>query len=225
MSRIVQPTATRGSQYWLQQAVNNYPRSLDEQLRSPMQLAAGDSITWLSPMALDDFAEYRDETFLERTSLRLRKRQLQSFWPSGGPVWDGLATTTRNDVILVEAKAHISELVSSCQAAKTSRHRIRNSLNETAAYFGAKLTDSWTQRYYQYANRLAFLYLLRCLNHFPTWLVFVYFVGDLEMNGPNSILQWQSAIETVHARLGIRSEQLKPYVLDVFIDVQNLTSA
>ena len=39
-------------------------------------------------------------------------------------------------------------------------------------------TCDWSGTFYQYANRLAHLYLLHELNDVDAWLVFVYFVGD-----------------------------------------------
>jgi len=222
VSRIVQQTSTKGSQHWLQQLVNRSPHLLDDALRPRFRLGRYDTITWLSPLEADGYAEYQDESFLERASAHLENRALNSFWPRGGLVWDGLGRTSRGDVILVEAKARISELASSCKASLQSLALVKQSLAETAGFFSADSTADWSQCYYQYANRLAHLYLLRQLNGIPAWLVFIYFVNDFEMIGPESVGEWLSAIEAVHTHLGVKREQLEPYVVDMFFDVTAL---
>jgi len=221
MPKIAQKPGISGSQKWLQKAVNWNPRTLDKALRFNLKLDDRDTIEWLSPLERDGYAEYRDEAFLDTLSVRLQKRSLESFWPNGGPVWDGLARTGRGDVILVEAKSHISEMASSCQARNPeSRKLIERSLRETADFYGASSPGNWTDGYYQYANRLAHLHLLRNLNGIEAWLCFVCFVNDREMNGPTAQSEWERAIEDIHNHLGIKSETLRPYVIDLFVDVK-----
>ncbi len=219
MPRIGQKRAVQGSQYWLQEYCHLRTDMLDDDLRRQLELSDKDSITWLSPLEDDGYAEYRDKAFLERLSVHLDIRDLKSFWPRGGPVWDGLAQTSRGDIILVEAKSHIPELVSSCQAEGPALELIKNSLAETAAFYGADSAAGWLEGYYQYANRLAHLYLLRHVNKVPAWLVFVCFVNDFDMAGPTSADGWKSGIEDVHAHLGIKRVRLAPHVVDLFPDV------
>ncbi|MCK4607236.1 MAG: hypothetical protein KAU35_08080 [candidate division Zixibacteria bacterium] len=222
MPKIAQQKAIKGSQHWLQELVNRRPDLLEDALRPRLQLSNNDIFNWLSPLETDGYAEYRDEAFLERLSIHLEKRSLGSFWPPGGPVWDGLGITSRGDVILVEAKAHIPELASSCKAKPQSLTLIQNSLAEVAKIYGAPATSDWSQYYYQYANRLAHLHFLRQLNGICAWLVFLYFVNAHDMNGPRLIKEWQPVIEAVHAHLGVNREQLEPHVIDVFFDVTSL---
>lgn len=222
MAKITQEKAVKGSQKWFQVLVNQYREVIDGLLRPPLQLKATDAVTWLSPLAGDNFAEYRDEDFLERVSVRLENRGLESFWPRGGPVWDGLAQTSRGDVIIVEAKSHVSEMVSSCQAGRDSWKLINGSLAEAAAYYHADHPNNWTDRYYQYANRLAHLFFLRHVNNIPVWLVFVYFVYDSGMGGPSSEDEWRQAIADIHKHLGCKTESPIPYVVDLFVDVEQL---
>jgi hypothetical protein len=218
MSRIPQEMAMKGSQKWLQILVNRDRDLLDDLLRTRLQLSAHDTITWLSPLVEDSYAEYQDEDFLELLSVRLKNRGLSSFWPCGGPVWDGLARTSRGDIILVEAKSHATELASSCKANPQSLKLIQDSLAKTAAFYGSTSWTNWLQGYYQYANRLAHLYLLRHLNGLQAWLIFLYFINAWEMAGPKSVRDWLSAVETVHAHLGIQPGRLEPNVVDLFID-------
>ena len=39
------------------------------------------------------------------------------------------------------------------------------------------------------------------------------------MAGPESVGEWLSAIQAVHTHLGVKREQLEPYVVDIFFDV------
>lgn len=219
MPRKLQKPTVRGSQHWLQEWVNLRPDNLDNALRPKLGLREKDTITWLSPVETDDNAEYQDESFLEELSVSLKNRDLKSFWPRRGPCWDGLAITSRGDLLLVEAKANIPELASTCKAGTKAQTLIRSSLDETAQFYGAPSTAAWTQDYYQYANRLAHLYLLRELNDLPAFLVFIYFVNDFTTRGPKSVEEWIPAIEAIHTQLGINHSKLAPYVIDLFFDV------
>lgn len=212
MARIVHPAASRGSQYWLQHFVRTDPHRLDGAIGlGPLQ--------WLSPLELDEYAEYRDADFLKLLGVELTKRPLDAFWPAGGPVWDGLALTQGGTCVLVEAKAHIPEMVSSCAAAApASIKMIQAALRETQAAFDVDPAHNWCEGHYQYANRLAHAYLMNELNDVPTELVFVYFVGDLDMKGPATRDEWVSAVLAAHESLGALG-QLPCYVHDVFVEV------
>jgi len=60
---------------------------------------------------------------------------LESFWPKGGPVWDGLARTSSDEFLLVEAKSHIPEAVSPpFHASAASLAKIRSSLDDVKTY-------------------------------------------------------------------------------------------
>lgn len=224
MPKIVQPKALKGSQRWLQNLVNNRPELLADALRPRLGLSRDISISWLSPLESDDFAEYRDRAFLKRIGISLQHRALRTFWPSSGPQWDALGKTNRGDILLVEAKAHIGELKSDCVAGTSSLTLIQRSLAEAGRYFESTTTTEWSKTYYQYANRLAHLYLLRELNRLPAWLIFLYFINAEDVDGPKSVDAWQLAIETVHNHLGITPGHLGPYVIDVFMDVTKLVN-
>lgn len=214
MGRIIQPAATRGSQYWLQKLVQSSPAYLE----SAIGLGV---LEWLSPLAHDEFSEYRDLAFLDVLGVCLDKRPLDTFWPSGGPVWDGLARTPSGTCVLIEAKAHIPEMVSSCSAkSPASINLIKSAFAETQAAFKAQPECDWCERCYQYANRLAHAYLMNEINGVPTELVFIYFVGDLDMNGPMSNEEWIPAVQQVHKHLGVLGK-VPRYVHNVFVDVRD----
>ena len=221
MGRIAQPTGTKGSLKWIQHVINNCPRVLN----APMNRFTGGeerSIEWLSPKADDDYAEYRDQAFLDLLGIKLRKTELKEFWPSRGPQWDALGRIGDKAYFLVEAKAHVSEIISSSQAKSiTSRSLIQKSLNATRSYLKLKPKLDLTKGFYQYSNRLAHLYFLRALNATPALLVFVYFVNDYT-HIPTTREEWNAALHLMHLVLGTSKHPLHRYVINLFIDVQTL---
>jgi hypothetical protein len=226
MPRITQKPAIRGSQKWLQASMADRNGAA---LSGPTAQALGvlpSSIRRLSPLPNDDFAEYSDEAFLGRLDVDLPKRPLSEFWPRRGPVWDGLGGTERGDLLLVEAKAHIREMVSPpSQAGDESRKRIQAAFDEVRDYLRVKNDADWTGRFYQYTNRLAHLYLLRVVNRLPAWLVFIHFLNDDDMGGPATREEWEGAIKVVQAVLGLGNRhRLSNYVIDLFRDVCSLSN-
>ena len=106
--RVAQPEGTRGSLKWMQRAVAWRPDVLQPGALPPLD--------WVSPLAWDDFAEYRDAAFLARLGLDGLAPALAAFWPRRGPQWDGLARFD-GGVVLAEAKAHLAEFDSPASAA------------------------------------------------------------------------------------------------------------
>ena len=223
MPRIQQGSGVKGSQKWIQKLINEKPNLLNSQIRTQINLSDTDKITWLSPLAGDEYAEYQDQAFLDLLSITLPNVSLSDFWPSKGPVWDGLGKSETGKVFLVEAKSHIPELLSpGTGAGVKSLRKIKKSLDETKSFLNSNSEHDWTSTFYQYTNRLAHLYLLRTLNVIPTYLVFVYFVNDKEMNGPQSIDEWNGALSLLKSYLGISRHKLSKYITDIFIDVELL---
>lgn len=219
MTRSPQSVAEKGSQKRMQRLVNEMPDLLNLQIREKLNLSEEEDIQWLSPLKDDDYAEYRDQAFINLLGVELKKVPLADFWPKGGPQWDALGKSDSGKLFLVEAKSHISELSSSIGAKdENSVRRIRRSLEETKDFLNLNVEVDWSRGFYQYANRLAHLYLLR-QNDLPAYLVFVYFLNDSEMAGPATIDQWKGAIELLHAYLGITRHKLRKYTADVFIDI------
>jgi len=223
VSRIPQHPAAKGSQKWIQKLVTEEPQLLNSPIRTQLDLPDTEKITWLSPIADDEYAEYQDQAFLELLGIRLPKVSLSDFWPSRGPVWDGLGKAHSGNVFLVEAKSHISEVLSpKTGAGEKSLRKIKKSLNETKTFLHSKSEHDWTTTFYQYTNRLAHLYLLRALNEVPAYLVFLYFVNDKDMNGPKSVDEWIGAISLLKSYLGVGRHRLDKYVAETFIDVKAL---
>jgi hypothetical protein len=91
---------------------------------------------------------------------------------------------------------------STCTAGATSLRTINTSLESSKLAFDAKQGSDWINGYYQYANRLAHLHFLQ-KHGVDARLVFLYFMGDGEMNGPRSEAEWRPYIDAAHAHLGI----------------------
>lgn len=221
MARINQDECLRGSQKWIQRAVNFNPAVLNNLILPKLDGAA--TISWRSPLSKDHYAEYSDAEFLREIGASDLATDLANFWPDRGPNWDALAVTDRNDIVLVEGKAHIGELCSSpTSAGPISRKRIEAALDQTALAIGAKPLAPWTNAFYQLANRLAYLHFLR-ERGLQAWLVLINFVGDTEMNGPKSADEWTAAYHIVWHVMGMpKRYELKSAILEIFPPVESL---
>jgi hypothetical protein len=213
MGRYPQEAGSKGSLFWIQKLVNDYPQVLNQSI--------GEKVDWYSPLKKDEYAEYRDSTFIDLLNIDLSKVQLDDFWPNNGPQWDALGKASNGTIILVEAKSHLNENKSRCQASSpVSLRLIHHSLENMANAFGVNKNKSWLNRYYQYTNRLAHAYFLKELNSIPTTLFFLHFVNDKAMNGPRTVGEWKEGISMLHQELGIENK-IPEYVKSVFIDVSN----
>ena len=204
--------AFRGSQKWLQHCVEHAPDVLEPPEMGPFD--------WVSPVARDRFAEYRDKAFLLALGLDHLAEALPAFWPKGGAVWDGLATSPKGPV-LVEAKAHVAESFSSpCGAtAEASRDLIAASLCACARDLGADPRSDWMRCHYQTANRLAHLWWLH-RQGVGAHLVFVHFVGDADMKGPRSAETWIAVEQAAAYALGLPARHaLSGFIHHVHPDV------
>ncbi len=225
MSRKNQLQAKKGSQKWLQRAVNECPDLLNNLIAQ--QLALNPSvIKWLSPMQSDCYAEYSDQDFLDLLGLKLDCCPLKQFWPNGGPRWDGLAKANDDRILLIEAKARIGEMRSGGSKASSSDSvkKIDCSLKQTQHFLCADEPVDWVKsRYYQYANRLAHLYLLAQLNGIDAYLVLFYFLNDVEIKGPKRRREWEQAVQEQDAALGLPDvHRLSSRVIHLYPDVPGI---
>ena len=214
MSRVQQPEGERGSLKWIQVFIERAPDAL--------VLQGTDRIEWLSPLRSDEFAEYRDAAFLEVLGLGEHADALRAFWPRSGPQWDALGRSG-DTVVLVEAKAHLREFFSpGTQAGPTSKAVIDAALAQVKTALAARDVSDWSQLFYQYTNRLAFLWWMRSRG-IDARLLFVSFVGDEDMNGPASASEWAVAFTTAEHALGLKGRHaLSRYIEHVYPDVRDL---
>ncbi len=219
MSRHPQDSNSHGSLKNLQVAINVKKKYLNAEISKVIGKQM--KIDWKSPLQSDDYAEYRDGDFLNRLGISSRiKYPLIAFWPNNGPQWDALGVSG-DEIILVEAKANIPEMVSpGTKAEPGTRKRIENSLNELKKYLNISNGTDWTGTFYQYVNRIAHLYYLKEKNEIKAHLLFIYFINDVTVHGPKTKDEWFGAIQTMECFLGLtKKHKLRKYIHDIFIDV------
>lgn len=221
--RIEQKEGTKGSLKFIQQLIARKPTLIAEHLAAAGAIPSGAPVTWLSPLAEDQWAEYRDDAFLERIGHPELAAALKNFWPARGPQWDGLARSS-DVVLLVEAKAHVGELASSCAAeSQASRDLITSSLDATKRALGAKADADWMNGHYQLANRLAHLSFLR-ERGVDARLVLLQFTGETGMPTSSTPTAYEDAYTTAMKHLGFAPGAIVPGVVHVSIDVAELNS-
>ena len=200
---------------------------MDEAIAEAIGLQRRETLTWPSPLESECFSEYQDAAFLEQLGIRPRRLPLEDSWPKRGPVWEGLARTSCGRYLLIEAKANNQEFHSSPTASSEgSLTKIREALNRTKEFLKVRSETDLSECFYQYANRLAHLHLLRESTKVNALMVFVYFVSDTTVPGSEPITRegWQTEIEFAHRCLGMQADcqWLARNVADVFIDVESL---
>jgi hypothetical protein len=227
MPRVVRPLQTTRSEHWLRRAVNECPEYLNTKISTALGFSASEKIVWRSPIRDDDYAEYRDQEFLDRLDLPPLAVPLRSFWPSGGPRWDGLARTSSGKCILVEAKAYIEEAVDyrSHATDENSLKQISMSLAQAKEAFGATKDAPWNSPLYQHTNRLAHLYYLKGLNDIDTYMVFVYFANAPDVPNPCTPEEWHGAIRFARKCLGLQDNKLSRRIAELTLGVQDLLAA
>ena len=179
----------KGSKLLIQDYVNKRPDLLKTTIlaSSPSLLSFIDkelSITWHSPIEKEGYKEYRNEFLDLEEEWKEQKGVLGNYWPRQGPQWDGVAVVQgrngQKGLLLIEAKAHVNEMTSKIRAVDDkSKALIESTLEEVRRKLDSHASlDIWLNRYYQLANRLAYLYILNEKLGIPTWLVFFNFVND-----------------------------------------------
>lgn len=222
----------RGSKKWIQIAVNEYPEILSKEIRRDFneQLPPDIQIDWVSPKKDKNgkYKEYREGLFKE---FEIR-RPKTDFWPKGGPCWDaiGIGKDNRTDkiILLVEAKGHIGEInsgrIDSKDKHPDSMRTITKTLEKTKESFKCNKDSDWnTLPYYQYMNRLAWLYSLR-REGIKAYLVFLYFLNsDYKPVGIKE--EWEVILRRVKNNLGYPKGDYGKFVTEVFLDVNKINGS
>ncbi|HEV2500706.1 MAG TPA: hypothetical protein VGY31_14105 [Terriglobia bacterium] len=207
--------AHAGSQRQIQTYVNERGPELSRAIAEALQAYELDpsNIRWVSPIAEEQYSEYRDEEFLEKIGAQHLAEKLREFWPGSGPCWDALARLD-GGCVLVEAKSHISEVYGNgCKASGRSLSLIQSSISRTKQWLGVEPDAGWLGHLYQSANRLAHLYFLREIGAFDAYLVHVYFIDD--PHSPTNLQEWADCISQVNVALGI--ENPIPFFGSIFL--------
>lgn len=215
---------TYGSKYHFQ----GYRDHANEILDAAFLHAIGgrvEVLTWLYPTTPGTAEEPAGIEFLSPTNAV--RQAWHDFWPTGGrqPSWDGIAKVQyggATEWLIVEAKANQPEFASPpSEASELSLKKIRESLKSTQIHLGVHRSFCWHGTYYQYANRLAFLYFLNVVARIPARLVFLYFMGETFPDRrpcPKSEERWKELINACHLTLGIpKQHALTDRVHDLFL--------
>jgi hypothetical protein len=227
MPRRERPPKTSRSEHWMRVAVNEHAEMLNSLIRQTFGWHVNEEIEWLSPVAQDEYAEYFDEAFLDRLGVSNIPIELDTFWPARGPRWDGLAKTASGKRILVEAKAHVEEMVHHGSRATdpNSLQQISASLARTKdAFKAASDLQSWMTPFYQYTNRLAHLYFLRQLKGIDAYLIFLFFANAPDVSDPCSADEFRGAERLISKCLGL--PRLHPFAhctRSLILDVRQIT--
>jgi hypothetical protein len=152
----------------------------------------------------------------------------REFWPQGTGIhsWDAVGRVGADrELLLVEAKAHLSEVRSDCKATSTaSRAIIRNALEWTKQYLDNDSRSDWMSTYYQHANRLAALAFLHSQG-VPARLLSIFFVGDTPGGGrdcPASETDWEATLIAQATHIGlVRNQAVSDRVHHIFLHVSD----
>ena len=161
------------------------------------------------------------------------KSAWMNYWPQSGnvPNWDAVGVLDLNsnpEFLLIEAKAHVEEIESSCGARENGGFSmIERALSATiSANEFNRQSDNWLRPYYQYANRVAQLDFL--LEHgVMARLIFVYFCGDKwprdgrRTNCPQNESEWDLNLRPMYKHLGLSGQSsLESRIHSLFLDVR-----
>jgi hypothetical protein len=242
---VSRPATLRGSQR----------RLLDWLQRSPADLAAAVATLAEPPLGRPRFAwldagkatsparrgtrepfeiEWRGVDFLAPTCPDVVAAYRSGFWPQTGnvPNWDAVGhryVDYRDEWLLVEAKGHLRELDQTCAAKSRSvggsREAIGERLDEVRAAVSPGNTNDWLAHYYQYANRVATLWLL--LEHgIEARLLHVCFLGDDFPDAPATADEWHQGrgrtpgLDAMHAWVGRPfTPEIEDRIHEVFLSV------
>jgi hypothetical protein len=58
---------------------------LNNQIKTILSLPINEEINWRSPLATDNYIEYKDEGFLDALAIQPLKSKLADFWQASGP--------------------------------------------------------------------------------------------------------------------------------------------
>lgn len=217
-----------GSEFHLLRWLGRHRNEFDRRVKETMNL---DNVFWLD-FKFNSKDEIPDKEiigleFLDENKYPALFASWRKEWPQTGNSmnWDLVGYTEihgKKTWILVEAKAHLSELKQSCKAKNESLKKIQDALikvNKNNDITPLEI-NSWTKKYYQLANRIYIIDLLR-RHDIDAILLNIYFVGDMRSKNrisPQNIKEWEKKIFDMKNYLRyseIKSIQIKEMYLDI----------
>lgn len=186
-------------------------------------------IEWLD-FGFDEDDRSRDEEWKGLGFLRVDsvlQESWRAYWPQGAGIhnWDAVAKCCTSEKagewILLEAKANLEELKTTCKASGSeSLRKIEAAFDATKAALGVPADANWNSPFYQHCNRIACLHFL--LTHgVAARLIFLYFCGDKGNTGrtcPSDPRGWEEAIEELYRHIGLPGmHYLKERIHTIFV--------
>ncbi|MBR5688497.1 MAG: hypothetical protein IKX36_11180 [Prevotella sp.] len=186
MSNTSKGAANKGSKFQMQRITLPENKTVFDKF-------VNDELQWLSPLIEDKFTEYRMNSpyLLGKLGISqpIKKKYINSFWPSPQPQWDGIAIGKENTLYLFEAKSHLSEIVPG-KDGNIGNDELKYSSIMTCAkeLFSIEDTEEnrkyWCKTFYQISNRIAFAHQLTKISkvenveYNDVKMVFLNFVND-----------------------------------------------
>lgn len=226
-----------GSEYQLLRILGHHKNWLDNKINK--LFGTSEKIIWFdypidsTRLSLD--GEYKGIQFLKNHSNYDEiSKKWKEFWPQTGNAqnWDGICQIG-NTYILIEAKARLGEIESNTSASDKSLNLIQSSFNKTKEYYNIKSNKDWSKKYYQMANRLAFVYFLKSCG-IKAKLLDIYFINGyidkskkldnkniIDSNNVDNLNDWKNVIEQEYLYLGLNNLS-KSDVKSLFIDCLKL---
>jgi len=224
-----------GSEYQLLRYLGHHRNELNKTIQENTRLKG--ELIWLdfpkdkNRLSLD--GEYRGIEFLKNGVSQFEDLWLKwkEYWSSNGnlPNWDGIILHkigSNEEWIIVEAKAHLKEIQSTTKS--SSNKTIQKAFVKTQNRFDI-CNDNWFDKYYQLANRLAFINFLLD-NKINASLLYIYFLNGyekcqlkdskkviIENKSVEKIEEWEKAIKEEYIELGINGDA-EQYISKIFID-------
>ena len=233
-----------GSEWQLLRMLGHHRAYFFQELKKQLGLSSDSEIHWLdygfdNSMISGD-KEYKQREFFEVipeifTPKVMAEFEKDDFGEILNQNWDGIFWVGKT-VYLVEAKAHTEEIKSDCGAkSKSSISEIDRCFEDTRNSFNISSTNDWKKTYYQMANRIVFLYLLKKHN-IEARLVNIYFVDGYEkkvvppvsdklyiiQNKNASIEDWKKAIKKEEDYLGISNLINDKKIFSVFVNCKGV---
>lgn len=216
-----------GSEYQLLRFLGHHRNFLNNEISEVLNTE--EQIYWLDyppnyeRLSLD--GEFKDIECFQNESI---SNKWKNYWPPRGNSqnWDGVFKINET-WYFVEAKAHVSEVESSCGASDESKKIIKNAFEETIKLVKAtKTAEYWISKdckSYQLANRLAFINFCK-KNGIKAKLVYISFINGYDKPDTSGKLnvtskaKWQEIWENEYADLGISAENIEGILYQVYID-------
>lgn len=223
MSNTSEQMGNRGSKLCMQICVNNvhddvYKNKIVRKSRKRLldDLIGKGSIHWFSPLAKENFKEYKLKDIAKKYSEETGLNNMD--WKSKiKPQWDAIGVAEDGTLILVEAKAHTGETKSSFKGEPESKIQIKQEIEKVMG------TDpAWIDGYYQTANRI--YYLSKLKQYFgderDVLLVFLNFINDVSYK-PEQKEKWDEFISKMKQEHPFPSnllESIKYIYMDIWKD-------